>query len=215
MVLKKIIPLVILIVCTFGAIATLIYAFKNIANWLYQKDPLPDTLDVICTFEGDHNREKYALELYKKYNPIWIASTYEKEWFERWTEKNGVEKSRLILKTGCMSTWEEIIVFTEKLSELQQKKIIKQNATIGFVSSFYHMRRIMVVSFLTKKPPQLKLVALPVPLEFYSLTVLDVESWWRNRKLRKIICNELVKMFGDVVSTIPLIGVWVRKMFDK
>lgn len=77
-------------------IITGVLLFKNIVLWLYTSDPLPEKLDVICTYAGNPKREIWAFGLYEKYKPKWVVSTWYRKKILGWAQQKSVDEKDLI-----------------------------------------------------------------------------------------------------------------------
>lgn len=194
-------------------IVSIVFGYRNLANWLYVKDEFPKRLDYICTFAGDHKREIYALELYKRYKPVWIVSTMNEEKFKEWAVMNNVDTKDLTMVLGCRSTFEEVNRFSEIL-KYRIDKGHKEKLHVGLVSSFYHMRRIKMIQNFSFNN-YFFLYSLPVPIEQYNYSFFDLNNWWKLDNLKGIINSEIVKFPTDLISMTPVFGSFFRELIEN
>jgi len=127
-----------------------IYFYRNLALWLFLSDPLPYSLNYICSFAGSDERETYALELLEKYTDSKLIINTNRNSFRQWAALNGFDTSRIIITPKCNSTREEILCFRNIIYQIEKDSISKKEPLIGFVSSPYHMRRISILFYFFK-----------------------------------------------------------------
>lgn len=187
-----------------------IYAFSNLASWLFLSDPVPENLDYICTFAGSPDREPYSLQLMKQFTDAkWIVNTERKN-FMKWASENGIDSFRITVTPPCSSTLEEIRCFRDIILK-QKSKTVQNSPLIGFVSSPYHMRRISVLFALSRNSHFKNGLFLPVPIEKTQFATKDLKKWWKDDYSKRIIMEEMIKMAGNIVISVPVIGPRIEK----
>lgn len=194
-------------------VAVSIHTCRNLAFWLFLSDPLPENLNYICTFAGSSEREPYTIELLKLYeDAIWVVNT-NNPLLKKWASQKGIDSSRIIITPKCNSTLEEIYCFREVISRIElESGPNNKSHHIGFVSSPYHMRRISVLFSLSKNRYFRKGLFLPVPIEKTSFSRDKLHSWWKEKHTRHIVAEEMIKMAGNLILKIPLLGEKIKKL---
>jgi uncharacterized SAM-binding protein YcdF (DUF218 family) len=202
---------VFMLMLTPALIIALVQGYKNAAIWLYARNPLPDKIDYLCTFAGNPSRELYALQLYRRYTPVWVASTQDKKDFIKWAYQNGVDTNKIIVIDKCESTLEEIRFFKSQIEKLPSSHA----HSIAFVSSPLHMRRILIYNLLVNHNHLFHIYSLPVPLEQSGLSQKFLVDWRSNNSVRDVVSMELFKMAGGIISTTPFLGSWFNVNIEE
>ncbi len=196
--------------------AASIYAYRNLALWLFLADPLPENLNYICTLAGSSDREPYSIELLETFeDATWIVNTNNSR-LKKWASVRGIDSSRIIITPICNTTIEEISSFREIITKKELKSGRTNKPLIGFVSSPYHMRRISVLFALSRNRHFKDGLFLPVPIERTSFSDDKLRWWWKDKHTRNIVELELAKLIGSVTFKLPIIGDPLRLRFkDK
>ena len=189
----------------------LLKGYTNAARWLYVRSPLPEKIDYLCSFAGSETREIYALQLYKRYKPVWIASTTDRKYFLMWAYQNGVDTGKIIVTDKCESTLDEIRFFKSQIDKFS----LPQVQNLAFVSSPLHMRRILVYNSIVNHNNRLQIYSLPVPLEQSGLSDTLLTGWQKSDAVREMVNFELVKMVGGIISSTPFFGHWFNENIEK
>jgi len=209
-ILTKILPIFILILTPALNIA-LLQGYKNVANWLYVRNPLPGKIEYLCSFAGNPRREIYALQLYRRYSPVWIASTIDRKDFFRWAYNNGVDTNKIIVTDKCESTLDEIRFFKSQIESHPSKTAV----SLAYVSSSLHMRRILIYSSLVNHNSRSNIYSLPVPLEQEGLSQKVLNRWQYTKPVSDMVYLELFKIVGGLISTTPFLGPWFNEKIEK
>lgn len=196
-----------------------IHAYRNLALWLFLSDPIPEKLNYICTFAGSSDREPYSLELLKSYKEAtWIVNSFRKQ-LKRWAFQNGIDSNRIVVTPVCNSTLEEITSFREIVTRLESQpkhqSANKHKPAIGFVSSPYHMRRISILFALSRNKAFRKGFFLPVPLDRTPFARGKLQNWWKDKYLNYLVKEEVLKIIGNTMLKIPLVGERIKKVIRK
>lgn len=172
----------------------LLSAFRSVGTWMTASDPLPDSLDIICTFAGDRHRVTYSKELMKKYrNAHWILSDY-KNGYARLLRKSNYPMNRVTVIDTSANTLSEINACKIWIrSYLNNPSTAPTQLQVGFISSPYHMRRIHLMAKRKLTNPSIQYYLLPVPKERYHWTDKSFKYWWRSRRTTSIVFTELAK----------------------
>ncbi len=201
--------------CLLFFVVSGIYAYRNLAFWLFLEDPLPKNLNYICTFAGSSDRELYSIELLKLFEKaIWIVNSNNSR-LKYLASQKGIDSCRIIITPKCNSTFEEINSFREIINRIELVSGSINNPIIGFVSSPYHMRRISVLFMLSKDKYFQKGLFLPVPIERTSFSRDKLRSWWKDKYTRHIIMGEMEKMAGNIIIKVPLLGSKIKEFYYR
>jgi hypothetical protein len=192
-----------------------VFAYRNLAFWLFLADPLPENLNYICTFAGSSDREPYSIQLLKIFkDAVWVVNTNNSQ-LKKWASQKEIDSNRIIITPKCNSTLEEINSFREIINRIELDSGFSNKPLIGFVSSPYHMRRISVLFSLSRNKCFQKGLFLPVPIERTSFSRDKLHSWWKDKHTRQIVRGEMKKMVGNIILKIPLIGNKIKELYYK
>lgn len=170
------------------------FLFLNIGRWLVISDPLPERLDLIFTFAGEHVRVSYSKELTIRYpDTHWILSDY-KNGYSRLLRKSNYDMSRVYIVDTCQNTVSEIDAMDDWIKNHEKLLHNKKQLSIGLVSSPYHMRRIQLMVRRHFKKQGIKFYYLPVPLKRYSWTDDMLQHWWNTSSVSRVVISEIQKI---------------------
>jgi uncharacterized SAM-binding protein YcdF (DUF218 family) len=203
--------LIFILILTPAINIALLQGYTNAAQWLYVRSPLPEKIDYLCSFAGNESRDIYALQLYKRYKPVWIASTSDRKYFLMRAYRNGVDTSKIIVTDKCESTLDEIRFFKSQINKFHLSEV--QN--LAFVSSPLHMRRILVYNSIVNHNNRLHIYSLPVSLEQSALSETLLNEWQKNKDVRDMVNFELIKMVGGIISSTPFFGPWFNENIEE
>ncbi|HEX3019821.1 MAG TPA: ElyC/SanA/YdcF family protein [Chitinispirillaceae bacterium] len=170
-----------------------LFMFINAGRWLVISDPLPENLDLIFTFAGEHERVAYSKELTSKYpRSFWMLSDY-KNGYARLLRKSNFNMSIVQIVDTCKNTVSEVNALR---TWLKNNKQFQNNTrlSIGLVSSPYHMRRIKLITKKEFKKSNIDFHFLPVPLDRYNWTSKMLQYWWNTGAVSRVVISELQKI---------------------
>ena len=175
--------------CLLVIIAAVV-CLRQAGNFLYLNDPLPKKLDILVTFAEEPERLQYSRALYDHY-PMsrWIVSFQDSSLVRQFLPQP-IDSMRITLVQGCRHTSDEIRFVKEWLCRNKAGfSDASGKASIGFVSSPYHERRIRMLA--RKAGYQgCSLLALPVPLADYRWQPDFFSHWWKYPGARAVVWDE-------------------------
>lgn len=174
------------------------FAFRQLGVWLIAADPLPERLDVVCTFAGESRRVDYSKKLVLRYDGAhWLLSDY-KDGHGRLLQKNAFDMRRVTIFDTCKNTRSEINAMHQWIERYRCSPLTPGHDAapleIGLVSSPYHMRRIKIMASRHIGNNHLRLHLLPVPLEEYQWSRDTFRFWWRSNYITSLSLLELGKI---------------------
>jgi len=94
-----------------------ILAYRGFGSWLVVRDEVPERVDVVFTFGGERERERYSHELFKTHpEATWIVSTFNAKVRTRLLGDQ-VDTARIVMVDTCSATWSEVLFLREWLSD--------------------------------------------------------------------------------------------------
>lgn len=173
------------------------FAFRQAGSWLIVNNPLPERIDVICTFAGDSRRVEYSRELMLKHSGAqWFLSDY-KDGYSRLLYKANFDMKRVMVVDTCKSTFSEVSAFGSMLEGYYKARFGVRSDTVlnvVCVSSPYHMRRIQIMAQRHIKNNTVRISCCPVPLDRYKWSADTFRFWWRSNTIISITSLEFLKL---------------------
>lgn len=180
-----------------GVLILLVYFFVNAGKWLLIADAVPENVDILFTFSGNHIREKYAKILYKKFKePVWVINGYDwvlegksrKEYFSNLV-KDAIDTNKILWIDTCKNTLSEVINLCKLLSDFKfQNYGLDKTLSVALISCPHHMKRIqmMVSELLYNSNTDFYYLPVPLSLKFKSH---NIYLWWwlHLNTLKKVI----------------------------
>lgn len=173
------------------------FAFSQAGSWLVVDNPLPERIDVICTFAGDSRRVEYSRELMLKHpDAQWFLSDY-KDGYSRLLQRSNFNMKRVMVVDTCKSTFSEVSAFGSMFGSYHKARFGGNSDTVlnvVCVSSPYHMRRIQIMAQRHIKTDAAKISCCPVPLDRYKWSTDTFRFWWRSNTIISITSLEFFKL---------------------
>ena len=190
-----------LLISLLSALALLsVVFFRNAGTWLVVSDSLPQRLDVIFTLGGDRERDRYSLELAKKYpEATWVISGRDSKRYLHWIATAGVDTGRTRFVDTCSSTFAEVLFLRRWLrQQTGDSAATKTPVNVGLVTSPYHMRRVALVTGGLFNENGILLHRIAVPFEKASTSRDQYDHWWRYKRMHSVVKLEWIKMAHDM-----------------
>jgi uncharacterized SAM-binding protein YcdF (DUF218 family) len=92
-----------------------IAAYRGFGAWLVVRSKAPEHIDVVFTFGGERERERFSNELFRTHpHATWIVSTFDAKVRTRLLGDE-VDTGRVVMVDTCSDTWSEVLFLREWL----------------------------------------------------------------------------------------------------
>jgi uncharacterized SAM-binding protein YcdF (DUF218 family) len=188
-------PLVRPVVLVLAVVLAALLVLRGLGTWLIAADPVPERLDVVCTFAGESYRVNYSKQLVLRFpDAHWLLSDY-KNGHSRLLQRSDFDMRRVTVIDTCKNTRSEINALRGWIAAYRASPGAgTRPLDIGLVSSPYHMRRIQIMASRYIGNHHVRIHLLPVPLEHYQWDRNTFRYWWRSNYITSVSLLELVKI---------------------